>query len=105
MKREWYIRHEQKTTLSSSQEDQCKRAFRIFAATLTLAYLCAFLQFGRHQALQLVRKLKLILASASTHPLVHVQLLELQVRQEESRTPRPRALTLRPAAPHLAPPA
>lgn len=105
MKREWYIRHERKESVSSHQEDQCNRAFRIFAATLSLPQLRAFLHIVQYQALQLVRNLKLILATTTAQPFVHVQLLERQVRQEESRTPRPRPLALRPAAAHLAPPA
>lgn len=105
MKPDWFIRHEQRETLFALQEEQCKRAFRIFAITLALTHLRAFLHFVQHQALQLVLKLKLILAAASDHSLVHHQLIERQDRQKRPRTPWPRPLALWPAAPQLAPPA
>ena len=81
------------------------RSERIFAVFPTLPRLCSFLHFVQHQALQLVRTLKLILGAATERSSVHEQLIEQQVEQEQPRVPRPRPLTLRPAAAHLAPPA
>lgn len=104
-KRSWLIRHEHSAATASLQEQMSDQAFRIFAATLTLTHLQHFLRFVHFRALALAQQLGLLLAAVMTPVLTAEALATQQTARERSLIPRLRPLTLRPAAPHLAPPA